>query len=657
MSMSLILNVDDNESGRYIKTRILRQGGYQVIEARTGIEALEKAKHDKPDLVLLDVKLPDVSGFEVCRLIKEQTPKLLVLQISASFVAPSDRATGLNSGADSYLSQPVEPSELLATVRALLRLKRAEQAAQESNELYRVIVQSATDYAIVTLDLEGRVRTWSTGAQQMLGWSEKEMEGEPVDRLFPPEDVAAGVPMAERERGAREGGAAADRWQVRKDGSRLWAGTSLVPLRAHMNGVTGFIFVLRDRTAEKDEQDAMQRANAWLENEVTARTSALLAANDQLRREIEERERAEQALRQAQKMEAVGQLTGGIAHDFNNMLTVVLGATESLKKALPPEAGPQHRRADLVMQAATQAAALTHRLLAFSRPQPVDPKPTNVNALIGGLIDMMHRTIGETVKLETDLASGLPPALVDANQLENAILNLVVNARDAMATGGTLTLRTAAPEPGWVTLSVIDTGIGMPREVAARALEPFFTTKRTGEGTGLGLAQVHSFVTQSGGSMRIDSTEGHGTTIELRFPRLLAGVEPAEAAPHEQGDFRGEGRRALVVEDQQGVREHVAETLRHLGFEVLTAGDAPSALAFLRDNPVDLLMTDIGLPGGSDGWGLAAETRKLVPGVKIVLMTGYAQSSLEPLGADSELLMKPFMRSTLEGRLVRLFGR
>ena len=177
-----ILNVDDNESGRYIKTRVLRQGGYEVVEARTGVEALETARRAKPDLVLLDVKLPDVSGFEVCRMIKESTPKLLVLQISASFVAPRDRAAGLDSGADAYLSQPVEPSELLATVRALLRLKKAEQAAQESNELYRVIVQSATDYAIVTLGLDGRVRTWSTGAQRLLGWSEGEMSGQPVDR-------------------------------------------------------------------------------------------------------------------------------------------------------------------------------------------------------------------------------------------------------------------------------------------------------------------------------------------------------------------------------------------------------------------------------------------------------------------------------------------
>ncbi len=655
---SLILNVDDNESGRYIKTRILRQGGYDVVEARTGVEALEKAKHEKPDLVLLDVKLPDISGYEVCRLLKSQTAKLLVLQISASFVAPGDRATGLDSGADAYLSQPVEPSELLATVRALLRLKRAEQEAQESNELYRVIVQSAVDYAIVTLALDGSVRTWSSGARRVLGWSEDEMVGRPIDGLFTPEDVAEGVPAADRECAAREGGSNVDRWQVRKDGSRLWASISLVPLRGHMNGITGYILVLRDRTIEKTEQDAMQRANAWLESEVATRTRALVEANEQLRREIEERERAEQALRQAQKMEAVGQLTGGIAHDFNNMLTVVLGATESLKATLPRDASAQHRRADLVMQAATQAAALTHRLLAFSRPQPADPKPTNLNALIGGLLDMLRRTIGEAVALETDLASGLPAVLVDSNQLENAILNLAVNARDAMTCGGTLTLRTMHSSGDLVTLAVADTGSGMSPQVIERALEPFFTTKRSGEGTGLGLSQVYRFMQQAGGTLQIDSVEGQGTTVELRFPRLSSETAQSEATGDVSSDhFRGDGRRALVVEDQQGVREHVAETLRDLGFEVVAAPDAATALAFLAtDRRIDLLMTDIGLPGGTDGWGLTAAARKLIPAVKIVLMTGYAQSTLEPLGPNSELLMKPFMRSALESRLTRLFA-
>ncbi|MBN9419629.1 MAG: response regulator [Reyranella sp.] len=662
MSVARILNVDDNESGRYVKSRVLKQAGYEVSEARTGVEALEKMRQERPDLVLLDVKLPDINGHEVCRLIKKQSPHVLVLQISASFVTPVDRATGLDSGADAYLSQPVEPSELSATIRALLRLKRAEQSARESNELYRVIVQGALDYAIVTTDLEGRVLSWSNGARQVLGWTAVEMIGTSIDRLYTPEDLAAGAPADDRMRATSEAGIMTDRWHLRQDGNPLWASTTLAPLRADANGVSGYVFMLRDRTDDKTERDAMDRANAWLEREVAARTGALSEANRLLRHEIEERKRAEQALRQAQKMEAVGQLTGGIAHDFNNMLTVVLGSTERLKKDLPVRDEAQHRRADLVMQAASQAAALTHRLLAFSRRQPLDPKPTALNALIGGLIDMLRRTIGETVELRTELEPDLPAVLVDANQLENAILNLAVNARDAMLGGGMLTLRTRA-EPAHVVLSVADTGIGMSPETAARALEPFFTTKRSGQGTGLGLAQVHGFIQQSGGTLDISSVEGQGTVIELRLPRLPEGTTtvhvPSDVGPL---DFDGAGRRVLVVEDQQGVREHVSETMRQLGFEVTAAGDATLARRYLDGlieggQRVDLIVSDIGLPGGTDGWQLAGLARRLMPGVKIVLMTGYAQVNSEPLDANTELLMKPFVRATLVSRLSRLFGR
>jgi PAS domain S-box-containing protein len=658
MTRARILNVDDNESGRYIKSRILRQDDYEVLEARTGIEALEVVNREKPDLVLLDVKLPDVTGYEVCRLVKKQKPALLVLQISASFVAPGDRAVGLDSGADAYLSQPVEPSELLATVRALLRLRNAEKAARESDQLYRVIVESAVDYAIVTCDLQGFVVTWSGGAEQVLGWTAQDMIGQPIDRLFTAEDLESNAPVMDRRAATQDSRTLADRWLVRKDGRQIWAGITMVPLRAELNGVTGFICILRDRTAEKTEQDAMQRSNVWLEREVAARTRALTEATEQLRREIEDRERAEQALRQAQKMEAVGQLTGGIAHDFNNMLTVVLGSTDSLKKSLPVDAGDQHRRADLIMLAATQAAALTHRLLAFSRQQPRDPKPANLNALVGGVHDMLRRTIGESIELETELEAGLPLVTVDSNQFENAILNLVVNARDAMPSGGRLTIHTDTGTSGFVTLTVADTGTGMSPEVAKRALEPFFTTKRTGVGTGLGLSQVYTFVQQSGGDITIDSVESKGTAIKLHFPALPEGVETADdERTTVESQFEGHGRVALVVEDQQGVREYVADVLRKLDFEVGAVGDAGAALRFLETSgAIDLLMTDVGLPGGIDGWRLAAAVREIVPEVKTIFMTGYAMPSPEPLGANSELLMKPFVQSTLEGRLLRLFG-
>ncbi|TBR26927.1 MAG: response regulator, partial [Reyranella sp.] len=376
-----------------------------------------------------------------------------------------------------------------------------------------------------------------------------------------------------------------------------------------------------------------------------------------LRAEIEERQQAEAALRQVQKMEAIGQLTGGIAHDFNNMLTVVLGSTEALKKALPADEKAQHRRADLVMQAATQAAALTHRLLAFARRQPSDPKPASLNVLVGGLIDMLHRTIGESIELEIDLEEELPLVTIDSNQLENALLNLAVNARDAMPGGGKLVIRTLS-RGDRVLLTVSDTGIGMSEETQRRAMEPFFTTKRHGEGTGLGLAQVAGFMAQSDGSLDLVSTEGKGTTVRLSFPRLPEGTAIVRDTVPDGGQFDGKARHALVVEDQQGVREHVAESLRQLGFDVATAADAMAARSHVdAGHPVDLLMTDIGLPGGTDGWQVADYVRQVRPGVRIVLMTGYAQPNAAPLGPGTELIMKPFVRSTLELRLTRLFGR
>jgi CheY-like chemotaxis protein len=258
-----------------------------------------------------------------------------------------------------------------------------------------------------------------------------------------------------------------------------------------------------------------------------------------------------------------------------------------------------------------------------------------------------------------ELADGLPPVLIDGNQLENAILNLVVNARDAMPNGGALTIRTGSADEGRsVLLSVVDTGAGMPPEVAAKAFEPFFTTKRLGQGTGLGLAQVQRCVEQAGGEVRIDSGIGKGTAVVMTFPSMLESVKVAEAAvTTRSGEFHGRGRLAMVVEDEPGVRDHVVESLRGLGFEVMAVGDAVEGLERLAaGRKVDLAISDVGLPGGVDGWQFAARARRLLPDVKIVLMTGYAQSSATTLGAATELLMKPFTVAALETRLHRLFG-
>jgi PAS domain S-box-containing protein len=393
-------------------------------------------------------------------------------------------------------------------------------------------------------------------------------------------------------------------------------------------------------------------------------------------RNVTEQRRVEEALRQSQKMEAVGQLTGGIAHDFNNLLQGITGSLELLQKRLA-----QGRLGDLdrfitgAMAAANRAAALTHRLLAFSRRQPLDPKPVSVNPLVASMEDLLRRTLGERIELDFILAPDLWRTLCDPHQLENAVLNLAINARDAMPEGGTLTIATgncaldeASPfwsremRPGaYVCLSVTDTGIGMSPETLARAFEPFFTTKPIGQGTGLGLSMIYGFVRQSEGHAAIASEPGRGTAVRLFLPRHSG--EAAAEAPHDAGPARlprGAGHTVLIIEDEPVVRGLIAEVVADLGFTALEAGDGPAGLEVLQSpRRIDLLISDVGLPG-LNGRQLADAARLLRPGLKVIFMTGYAEAAASAQGflePGMALITKPFamgelaakIRGTIEG--------
>jgi signal transduction histidine kinase len=383
------------------------------------------------------------------------------------------------------------------------------------------------------------------------------------------------------------------------------------------------------------------------------------AANERLRQEMAERESAEAALRQSQKMEAVGRLTGGIAHDFNNMLAVVLGNLDLLLRRFPDADAKLLRFVTSSQEAAKRAAALTHRLLAFSRRQPLDPKPTDVGRTVQDMSDLIGRTLGETISIETVRGAGLWRAHVDAGQLETALVNLAVNARDAMPGGGKLTLETANAyldrtyasgqeevTPGqYIMVAVTDTGTGMPPEVLDQVFEPFFTTKPVGLGTGLGLSQVHGFVKQSGGHIAIYSEVGHGTSVKLYLPR--AAVE-AEVSTSEPVRRPGSGRRdlsVLVVDDETGVRDFAADALVELGYDVVSASDASEALRVVESGiRLDILLTDVVMPGRS-GRQLAEAVSKLKPGVRVLYMTGYTQNAIVHNGvldAGTRLIGKPF---------------
>ncbi|HXW24083.1 MAG TPA: ATP-binding protein, partial [Xanthobacteraceae bacterium] len=396
--------------------------------------------------------------------------------------------------------------------------------------------------------------------------------------------------------------------------------------------------------------------------------AALAEAREATRR----RDAAEEALRQSQKMEAVGQLTGGVAHDFNNLLTVVMGNLELAQRQLEhwTEASQDRLRRTLAqaMRGAQRGATLTQRLLAFSRRQPLNPKPLDLNKVIGGLSDFLRRTLGETIDLETVGAGGLWKIEADPVQLEAALINLAVNARDAMPNGGKLTIETANAKldedycrrhadvaPGqYVQIAVSDIGTGMPRQVLDRAFEPFFTTKVAGQGTGLGLSQVFGFVKQSGGHVVIYSEPGEGTTVKIYLPRMFAEVKE-EAAPEHEVEGAVLGESVLVVEDDEEVRDYIADILRGLRYQVLEAADATAALAFIDGGKarIDLLLTDVVLPG-MNGRHLADEVVARANGIKVLFMTGYSRNAIVHHGRLDprvELIQKPFTEAALAARI------
>jgi len=391
---------------------------------------------------------------------------------------------------------------------------------------------------------------------------------------------------------------------------------------------------------------------------------------------VEQRMKAEETLRQAQKIEAVGQLTGGIAHDFNNLLTGVIGSLDLLNTRIAQgRLQGVERYIGAARGAAWRAATLTHRLLAFARRQTLDPKPTDINGLVIGLEELVRRTMGQNIEIEVVGAAGLWNTLVDPSQLDNALLNLCINARDAMPEGGHLTVETAnrwldeaaaqeidLPAGQYVTLCVTDTGTGMEPEVIGRAFDPFFTTKPLGVGTGLGLSMIHGFARQSGGQVRIQSEVGKGTSVCLFLPRHDSSGVEAEAVAEVGGlASASAGEAVLVVDDEPTIRMLVTEVLNDAGYVALEAGDGAAALVALRsDARIDLLVADVALPGGMDGRQLADAARELRPGLRVLFITGYAENALigkGQLAPDMHVMTKPFTMDALAVRIHNLLSQ
>ena len=430
----------------------------------------------------------------------------------------------------------------------------------------------------------------------------------------------------------------------------------------------------RARDDKRTAEAALQALNDSLETRIAERTRELAASNVMLQEQIVERERAEDALRLVQRLDAVGQLTSGVAHDFNNLLTVIAGNIEFLERVLTDERSK--RRLDMMRGAAARGAKLTAQLLAFSRRQRLVPTPVSLNQTVVSMRDLLESSIGGAIQIETTLQDGLWPALVDATQIELVILNLAINARDAMAVGGRLTIETAnvtvhstptrpeQPQPGeYVMISVSDTGTGMTPEVLARVFEPFFTTKETGKGSGLGLAQVYGFVKQSGGGIRIDTVPAEGTSIKVYLPRVEDAAAPVATVATQGTRAHPPGSRPvlLVVDDDTGVREVTATRLTEAGYAVREAASGLQALAALdADANVDLVVLDFAMPG-MNGAEASGEIRKRWPTMPVLFVTGFADTAaLAEAGADGAdaIVLKPYRDGELENKVATaLAGR
>ena len=513
--------------------------------------------------------------------------------------------------------------------RDVTERRAAQDTLRDSERQFRLLVANVTDYALYMLDPNGIVISWNAGAERIKGYQANEIVGQHFSKFYRESDRAVGLPSRALYSAAQEGRFEADAWRVRKDGTMFWANVIIDPIRDEDGNLVGFAKITRDITERRDAQIALQEA--------------------------------QQQRAQAQKMDALGQLTGGVAHDFNNLLMVVSGHIQTIKKKITDD--PKVARAAAAIELAAQrGATLTRQLLTFSRRTPHNPVVLSLRERLEASHMMLTSSIGGAVKLTSAIDGTIWPIKVDASELELALVNLVLNARDAMPNGGLIAITAenvtlsrqdtaAGIEGDFAALRVTDTGSGIAPDLLPRIFDPFFTTKEVNKGSGLGLSQVHGFSHQSGGTVTIDSTLGKGTTVTIYLPRTM---ETVEAQVEPETETRG-GGSVLVVEDNPEVAEVTVSMLEQLGYQAHAAGDADTALERIGKQDFDLVISDIVMAGAMDGIALARAIRERKPNLPVLLVTGYSQSLAEA-NVEFTVVRKPFELAQLSRAVSRMIA-
>jgi PAS domain S-box-containing protein len=618
-----LLIVDDNAATRYALRRRLENHDYRVLEAGTGQEGLDLIASQKIDGLILDVNLPDMSGFDIVRGLRADpvTALLPVVHVSAASIETGDIITGLDAGADAYLIHPIDPDVLLATLRTLLRVRDTEYALRESEARFREIFFNISA-PIAVMDAQLKVHECNHAFAQLI---HDNLNPDALLECFAADQLGVLQELCQRL-------AAGERWkgtlQMKVDGQLRETEWQVSPYRSAELSLVFVEDVTEHRHRERHQQAELANAATQL-----ARTEAQLL--------------------QAQKMDALGKLTGGIAHDFNNLLTGIITSLELIKKRIETQRTDKVMAyADAALSSALSAAGLTNRLLAFARQQPLDTRPIDINAHIRSLEELLVRTIGEHIALQLELTNNPAVAMVDPIQLESAVLNLVINARDALPKGGTVWVTTypayssgnlKLENGAYIALSVRDNGVGIEHSVIDKVFDPFFTTKPLGQGTGLGLSTIYGFARQSGGDAQIRSVTRQGTEVTIMLPAASGPASIVTKPMAAPGQSKGE--HVLVVEDMPSVRSFVAEILADAGYRCSLAANGDEAVVCLRSDPsINLLLTDVGLPfmTGRELADVAREIRHTLP---ILFMTGYAENAANRqsfLGEGMDLISKPF---------------